>query len=379
MVRFSKRFPAVMASAVLIQVGILSAVAYTASDQPRMAPVIGPEILDSMKTLPGGLGALPEVQLPADNPATPEKIELGKRLFFEKRLSGDMSTSCATCHAPEKAFTDGLVRSRGFNGKTLRRNSPTVLNAAYNSAQFWDGRAATLDEQCKGPLLSPDEMNMASETQIVERLSAIPGYRKDFQEVFGAPPSLNLVAKAVSAFERTLVTPDSRFDRYAAGDKKALTDPEKRGLVLFFGKAACSECHKGSNFTDNKYHNLGFGQAPGSPNDAGRFEISHNPEDQGAFKTPTLRNVALTGPYMHDGSSKTLEDVIDLYDRGGGDDPNKSKLVYKLELTPQEKSDLVAFLKSLTGTVPQVQAPVPYPEETPAKQLKQKHSGRHAG
>lgn len=383
MLRFSRRFPAVLAAVVLIQVGILSAVAYTASDQSRMAPVIGPEILDSMKVLPGGLGALPAVSVPADNAATAAKIELGKRLFFEKRLSGDASTSCATCHAPEKAFTDGLIRSRGIKGTALKRNSPTVLNAAYNTAQFWDGRAATLDEQCKGPLLSPDEMNMASEEQIVERLNAIPGYRKDFQEVFGGTPSLNFVVKAISAFERTLVTPDSRFDRYASGDKKALTDQEKRGLVLFFGKAACSECHKGANFTDNQYHNLGFGQAPGSPNDLGRFEITHNPEDRGAFKTPTLRNVALTRPYMHDGSSRTLEDVIDLYDRGGGDDPNKSKLVYKLELSPQEKTDLVAFLKSLTGTVPQVQAPVPYPEETPAKQPKQKqprqkHSGRDA-
>ncbi len=374
MARMSKKFPAVLAAVILVQVGLLSALAYNASDQPHAAPVIGPEILDSMKVLPGNLGKLPDVPIPADNQPTAAKIELGKRLFFEKRLSGDASSSCATCHAPEKAFTDGLARSTGFKGATLRRNAPTVLNAAYNTAQFWDGRAATLDEQCKGPLLSPAEMNMASEAQIVERLSAVPGYRKDFQEVFGGTPSLDSVVKAISAFERTLVTPDSRFDRYASGDKQALTDQEKRGLVLFFGKAACSECHQGPNFSDNKYHNLGALTVPGNPDDQGRFEITQKAEDRGAFKTPTVRNVALTGPYMHDGSLKTLEDVIEFYDRGGDGGPNKSKLVYRLELSQQEKADLVAFLKSLTGTVPQVQAPVPYPEEIPAKQTKQKQS-----
>jgi cytochrome c peroxidase len=296
-------------------------------------------MLDTLKTLPGGLAALPAVPIPADNPQSAAKIELGKKLFFDTRLSLDRASSCATCHSPEKAFADSLPRAKGFKGALLPRNSPTVLNAAYNSAQFWDGRAATLDEQCKGPLLAPAEMNMLDEKHLVDRLNSIPGYRHDFQSIFGGSPSLDSVTRAVAAFERTLVTPDSRFDRYAMGDKSALSDSEKRGLILFIGKAACSECHNGPNFTDNKYHNLGIAAAHGSPDDVGRFAVTKNAEDRNSFKTPTLRNIALTAPYMHDGSSATLEEVVELYDRGGGDTPNKSKLIYKLDLTAQEKAD----------------------------------------
>ncbi|HEV7550724.1 MAG TPA: cytochrome c peroxidase [Candidatus Angelobacter sp.] len=335
---------------------------FSVDDNRPQPPAITPQMMDAMKVLPGGLAALPAVTIPADNPQTPAKIELGKKLFFDTRLSLDRSSSCATCHSPEKAFADGLPRARGFQGATLSRNSPTVLNAAYNSAQFWDGRAATLDEQCKGPLLAPAEMNMLDEKHLVDRLNSIPGYRHEFQSVFGSSPSLDGVTRAVAAYERTLVTPDSRFDHYAMGDKKALTDAEKRGLILFIGKAACSECHNGPNFTDNKYHNLGILPAHGSLDDVGRFAITKNSEDRNAFKTPTLRNVALTGPYMHDGSSATLEEVVELYDRGGDDAPNKSKLIYKLNLSSQEKADLVAFMKSLNGTLPQTKAPAMYPE-----------------
>lgn len=341
------------------------------ADDATPFPVITPQMVDSMKILPGGLAALPAVPVPEDNPQSNAKVELGKQLFFDTRMSGDFSSSCATCHNPSIAFTDGLPRSRGFGGKTLLRNSPTVLNAAYNSAQFWDGRAATLDEQCKGPLLSPQEMNMVDEKHLVDRLNAVPEYRRDFQMVFGTGPTLDNVAHAIAAFERTLVTPDSRFDRYARGEKTALTDQEKRGLVVFFGKGSCSECHKGPNFTDNKYHNLGANPVPGNPEDLGRFAITHNPEDRGAFKTPSLRNVALTAPYMHDGSVATLEDVVDFYDRGGDGAPNQSKLIFKLNLTAQEKQDLIAFLKTLTGTLPQVEAPTMY-----ANQPKQATGGQ---
>ena len=343
----------------------------SAADDPRSVPVIGPEIVDAMKALPGGLTALPEVPVPADNPQSAAKVELGKRLFFDTRLSGDFKSSCSTCHSPEKAFTDGLPRSKGFNGVLLRRNSPTVLNAAFNSAQFWDGRAATLDEQCKGPLLSPDEMNMVDETHLMARLNAVPEYRRDFQSVFNSGPSLDNVARAVAAFERTLVTPNARFDQYMSGNKKALTDQEKRGLIVFFGRGACSECHKGANFTDNLYHNLGSTAVKGNPDDQGRFEITGKVEDRGAFKTPSIRNITLTAPYMHDGSSVTLEDVVELYDRGGGGDPNKDKLIYKLNLTKDEKSDLVAFLKTLDGTLPQVDVPLMYADAKAGK-----HGGR---
>lgn len=347
--------------ALLGTMAFFSVQGFSVPDDTRPVPAITPEMVDSMKVLPGGLAALPQVKAPADNPQSQAKVELGRRLFFDTRLSLDHRSSCATCHDPEKAFTDGLPRAKGFKGVTLRRNSPTVLNAAFNESQFWDGRAATLDEQCKGPLLSQDEMNMLDEKHLVERLSKVKGYRKDFQNVFGSGPTLDNVAHAIAAFERTLVTPGSRFDQYVLGDKNALTAQEKRGLVVFFGKGACSECHKGANFTDNNFHNLGLVPAPGAPADPGRFAVSNNPEDKGAFKTPTLRNVALTGPYMHDGSSATLEEVIELYDRGGGDGPNKDKLIFKLNLSPQEKSDLVAFLKTLTGNLPKVQAPKMYP------------------
>jgi len=367
MARKNLVLPLKIALTVIGMLAVIAAGNVLAKDDPRGASVLGPEIVDAMKVLPGGLTALPEVPIPADNPQSPAKIELGKRLFFERRLSGDFSTSCSSCHDPGKAFTDALPRSKGINGVLLRRNSPTVLNAAFNTAQFWDGRAATLDEQCKGPLLSPAEMNMADEKQVVERLNAIPEYRRDFQAVFGAGPSLDNVARAVAAFERTLVTPNAPFDLYMAGNKKALTDQEKRGLIVFFGRGACSECHKGANFTDNLYHNLGSVTVKGNPEDLGRFEITRKEEDRGAFKTPSIRNATLTAPYMHDGSSATLEDVVEFYDRGGGDGPNKDKLIYKLNLTADEKSDLVAFLKTLTGTLPHVEAPQMYADARGSK------------
>jgi cytochrome c peroxidase len=341
---------------------LLSVRGFSADENRPQPPSITPAMLDTLKVLPGGLNVLPPVPVPAGNPQSAAKIELGKKLFFDTRLSLDRASSCATCHAPEKAFADGLARARGFQGALLPRNSPTVLNAAYNTAQFWDGRAASLDEQCKGPLLAPAEMNMLDEKHLVSRLNSIPGYRQDFQAIFNAPPTLDNVAFSIAAFERTLVTPGSRFDLYAAGDKNALTEQEKRGLIVFIGKGACSECHKGANFTDNQYHNLGVMPAHGASDDPGRFNVTKKEEDRNAFKTPTLRNIALTAPYMHDGSIATLEEVVELYDRGGGDGPNKSKLIYKLNLTAQEKTDLVAFLKSLNGDVPQVQRPQMYPE-----------------
>ena len=348
--------------AVLSAVMFSSSRGFTADEGHTQPPGITPAMIDSINVLPGGLAALPAVPVPDDNPQTQAKIELGKKLFFDTRLSLDRASSCGTCHSPEKAFADGLPRAKGFQGALLPRNSPTVLNAAYNTIQLWDGRAATLDEQCKGPLLEPAEMNMLDEKHLVERLNSIPGYRQDFQTIFSGPPSLDNIARAVAAFERTLVTPGSRFDRYAMGDKTALTEQEKRGLIVFIGKGSCSECHNGPNFTDNKFHNLGIVPVHGSPNDLGRYVVTKKEEDRNAFKTPTLRNVSLTAPYMHDGSVATLEEVIDLYDRGGGDVPNKSKLVYPLNLTAAEKTDLVAFLKALNGNVPQVQLPKMYPE-----------------
>src|SRR5215831_11073245 len=258
-----------LASALLIT-GIIS----TAADRRPEPPPITPAMVDAMDGFPGALGPLPEVVVPADNPQTPRKIDLGKRLFFDNRLSLDQRSSCATCHNPNKAYADGLVRSRGFQGIFLRRNSPTLLNAAYAHSQFWDGRAATLDDQCKAPLLSPLEMNMLDEQHLVDRLNHVTGYRRDFQAVFGSGPSLNNVARAIAAFERTLTTPGSRFDRYAQGAKSALTEDEKRGLIVFFGKGSCSECHKGPTLTDDQFHNIGTIPGSGAPKDLGRYEVT---------------------------------------------------------------------------------------------------------
>jgi cytochrome c peroxidase len=329
-------------------------------DRIPVPPPITPDMLDGMKELPGGLNALPAIPSAIHSN---QKSDLGKRLFFDTRLSLDGRTSCATCHNPDKAFTDGLPRSTGFQGAVLRRNAPTILNAAYNQAQFWDGRATSLDEQCKTPLLSPTEMNMIDEHHLIDRLNRIPGYLSDFQSVFAGGPSLDNVASAIAAFEQTLITADSPFDRYMKGDKNALSPSEKRGLILFFSKGACSECHKGVNFTDGEYHNLGDIPGSGAPIDLGRFEVTHQNSDIRAFKTPGLRNVARTAPYMHDGAFATLEEVIEFYDRGGDDTHNKSTLIYKLNLTAGDKSDLLAFLKSLNGSLLQIQNPQQYPDE----------------
>ncbi len=339
-----------------------SVVALVGSDAAPNPPVITVEMLETLKVLPGGLAALPSVPVPPDNPQTDAKVQLGKHLFFDKRLSLDRSLSCSSCHDPAKAFTDGRTKASGFGGFTLSRNAPTVLNAAFNRAQFWDGRARSLEEQAKGPLTAKHEMNMLDEHLLVARLNHVPEYKKQFQTAFGSAPSLDNVARAIAAFERTLTTPDSRFDRYANGDKSSLTVHEKQGLILFFGKAACAECHNGPNFTDDKLYGLGTSSAANKSADMGRFAVTRLRQDKGVFKTPTLRNIELTGPYMHDGSFATLEEVVELYNRGGDPGPNKSKLLHKLDLSSQEKSDLIAFLKTLTGTMPAVEKPEMYPD-----------------
>jgi cytochrome c peroxidase len=304
------------------------------------------QLIDSLQELPVGLGILPKLEIPADNPQSPEKVKLGRKLFFNKDLSSDHSMSCASCHDPASGFSDGKPLAVGFHGKELRRHTPTVLNAAYNSYQFWDGRALSLEEQVAGPITSTAEMNMPDETEFVRRLNADPRYRQEFQAVFAEGPRLKSVVKAIAAYERTLITSNSRFDRYAAGDKGALTLHEKNGLVLFIAKARCSRCHDGPNFSDNKFQNTGVGD-----NDEGRFAVTQQESDRGAFKTPGLYNVALHAPYMHDGSLPTLEAVIDYYDRGGNEKKGKSLFLLKIGLTSEEKQDLLAFLKTLNGSV----------------------------
>lgn len=315
------------------------------------APALG---APSLREVFGGLGLLPDVNVPYANPTTPAKVELGKRLFFEPRLSGDGKLACVSCHVPGLGWADGRSTGIGFQGRALKRNVPSVLNAAYYSGFFHDGRAGSLEEQALGPLFNPDEMN-ATASQVVATLSRIPGYRQRFQEAFGTEPTIDGVGKALAAFERTLISKDSAFDRWVQGDDAAMTPQARRGLELFTGKADCTACHKGSNFSDDKYHNIGV--AGSGTKDKGRFDVTGDPDDLGAFKTPSLRNVALTGPYMHDGSIATLREAVKHYEEVDLDFPNIDPLIDHWGLTDEEIDDVVAFLESLTGEPLEIEVP----------------------
>jgi cytochrome c peroxidase len=302
--------------------------------------------IDSVSSLPGGLGRLPALPDDPENPLTPAKVELGRQLFEDTRLSGDESLSCSSCHPKEMGYADSMRLSEGAGGQPMPRHTPTVLNAAYYRYINWDGKFSNISELVLGVLANPRNMNMQDENVLVARLDSVPEYRAQFREVFDAPPNKQRVAMAIDAYVRRLTTPNSPFDRYAAGDARALTDAQKRGLVLFVGKADCAMCHRGPNFADDQFHALGIAN-----DDTGRFKVTGVEADRYAFKTPTLRNVGLTAPYMHDGSLSTLRQVINFYNAGGGGQRPRSPLLRRLDLTEGEKADLEAFLESLTGTV----------------------------
>ncbi len=293
--------------------------------------------------------------IPADNPLTAEKIALGKQLFFDKRLSADGTIACASCHDPKFGFSDGRPGSLGIKGQRGGRNAPTAINRLFSADQFWDGRAKSLEEQALGPIQNPIEMGNTLEA-VVKTLNGMPGYREKFQKVFGTEVTADGIAKAIAAFERTLLSGNSPFDRFQAGDTKALSAAARRGFELFRGEANCVRCHAGFNFTDESYHNIGVGMDRPDP-DLGRYNVTNREEHKGGFKTPTLRHIALTAPYMHDGSLRTLEEVIEYYDHGGTRNPNLSKEMRPLNLSARERADLVAFLRSLTGEGPRVTPP----------------------
>ncbi|HYZ84067.1 MAG TPA: cytochrome-c peroxidase [Bryobacteraceae bacterium] len=306
------------------------------------------------------LGLLP-IQFPKENPYTAEKAELGKLLYFDKRLSADGTVACANCHHPKFAFTDALPTSIGIKGQKGGRSAPTVINRAYSLAQFWDGRAATLEDQAVGPMKNPIEMGNTHEA-IVAKLKTIPGYRAMFKSVFDTEDfTIDHVGKAIATFERTVLSGNSPYDRYKAGDKKAMTAEQIKGMDVYFNKAKCDQCHEGINFTTNAYHNLGVGMDKPDP-DLGRFVVTKDPRDWGAFKTPTLRDIANTGPYMHDGSLKTLEEVVEYYNKGGLPNKNLDPAIKPLKLTAEEQKQLVAFLKALSGEGWQMDAPTTFPE-----------------
>ncbi|MCW5622087.1 MAG: hypothetical protein KIS79_13355 [Burkholderiales bacterium] len=325
--------------------------------------------------LPGtGAAQSAGLGLPARAPAQQEetmRIELGRALFMDPRLSRDGTVACGTCHVPEQGFAfNALPTSIGIEGQRVRRNAPTVLNVAYNESLFHDGRVATLEEQAWGPLLAADEMGNADRASVVARLAVLPEYVATFRRAFGAGVSAERIGTALAAYQRSLVSGGSRFDRWYYGNEvDALNAQEKHGFVVFRGKAQCNACHKLGRqhalFTDEAFHNLGIGVpdaaagdgrtseagsgVAGAPSDAGRFEVTGKARDRFAFRTPTLRNVELTAPYMHDGSLATWREVVDFYDRGGNGNPDLDPLIGPLFLNEQDKEDLVAFMRTLTG------------------------------
>ena len=289
-------------------------------------------------------------------------LELGRTLYFDPRLSADDTVSCSSCHSPDHGFTDNKTVSKGIRGQTGVRNSPTIINRLYGKSQFWDGRAISLEEQAKGPLLNPGEMGMKDHDTLVAKLKGIKGYAGWFKKVFGRDLNIDDLVKAIATFERTVVSDDSNYDRYISGDQNALTVPERRGFEIFQGKGQCIVCHGGDNFTDESFHNLGVGMDNPNP-DPGRRSQTGMEEDMGAFKTPTLRDIASTAPYMHDGSEKTLEDVVEFYKRGGTPNPNLDMAMKRLDLDQQESEDLVAFMKSLNGNRwRNIKAPAEFPK-----------------
>ena len=288
--------------------------------------------------------------IPEDNPVTAEKVKLGKKLFAEKLLSRNRSLACKGCHQPKKAFTDGRAKAVGVYGRRGNRSVPTLVNRAYGRAFFWDGRTSTLEEQVTKPIESESEMDMTLD-EVVERLQRKKRYRKLFQQAFGREVNGEDLARALASYIRTIYSGDSPFDRYIYGDRNALSARQRRGLRIFRGKGNCTACHIGPTFTDEEFHNTGVAWRDGELQDEGRFAITGEPNHKGAFKTPTLREVARTAPYMHDGSLASLQDVIDFYSDGGHKNPNRDPEIRPLKLTKEEKTELLAFLKSLTGTI----------------------------
>jgi len=315
------------------------------------------------------------------NPLTRAKIELGRQLYFDTRLSLDSTVSCASCHNPAEGYTAHTKTGIGIKGQAGGRNSPVSFNRILSGPQFWDGRVDSLEAQAVGPIQNPIEMGFTHEG-VVKRLGEIPVYKKQFEKIFGEL-TIDRVGQAIAAFERVLVTAPSPYDhneqmrsfagldeediaedadlaaKYAAAkaavEKFPMSESAKRGREIFFSeKGNCTACHVGANLADEKYHNLGIGMDKENP-DLGRFVVTKNPQDTGAFKTPTVRNVALTAPYMHDGSLATLEEVVEWYAKGGHPNPHLSDKIRPLQLTAEDKADLVEFMKACTGPTPIVE------------------------
>jgi cytochrome c peroxidase len=347
------------------------------------------------KWIPNGLPSdLWQILVPSDNPVTDDKVALGRALFFDKRLSKDGTVACATCHDPAFGFAERKPVAEGVGGRMGARNTPTILNAVFNEAQFWDGRSATLEEQAKGPFVNPVEMGFATHDEVLSVVRSIPEYRDAFRAAFGREATLDDLAAAIATFERTVLSGDAPFDRFiaGAGDDSAIPAAARRGWFLWNSRARCHTCHPFSaatpNFSDNKFHNTGVGakgrdyaalareaagrtaddlaRSPGT-SELGRWIVTRQTRDLGSFKTPGMRDVARTAPYMHDGSLATLHDVVDFYDRGGEPNARLDPLMAPLKLSDRDKLDLIAFMDALTGK-PAAPAPLTVVPATAARQ-----------
>jgi len=325
--------------------GFLLALAGCARETPKEpeAPAYVAEVVP-IPPPPPGFEPVPE---PPDNPSTPEKAALGRQLFFDKRLSVDGSRSCYSCHVTEHGLTDGLPVAVGAGEKKLPRSSPTLWNISYHKELYWDGRSPSLEKQAMAAWTGANMGTKDHESEIIAKLNALPGYKTQFQKVFGTDVTADNMMKAVTAYERTFFCGDTAYDKFQQGDQNALSDEAKRGWELFRGKASCGKCHAGTLLTDLQYHNIGVGMDAPTP-DGGRKNFTKDEKDTGAFKTPTLRSITKTAPYFHNGSKATLEEAVDFVLGGGY--PNKyldTKNLKKVNLTKKERDDLLAFLKSL--------------------------------
>lgn len=289
-----------------------------------------------------------DIEYPDDEEPSDDEVALGKVLFFDTRLSSNYKQSCASCHNPDLGFSDGLAGSLGTMGGTIPRNTPHLYNLAWSSTFFWDGRSSTLEDQALGPIAAAGEMNLPLD-EVVPRLKQVKFYNDEFTKLYGEDGiTLNNVARAIASFERSIISDNSPYDKYIAGNKSAMSPSAIRGLAVFEGKGNCADCHDGANFTDDSFHNIGVSKIT---TDMGRAAIDPSSNLKGAFKTPGLRNVTMTAPYMHDGSEASLEAVVRYYNHGGKHKEHLSKLIKPLGLTESEIADLIAFMGALTDPV----------------------------
>jgi len=323
-------------------VAVVGALSFADDSRPVLPKDTLPAQL-SLEEIP--LGLLPRT-VPKDNPLDEKRVQLGRRLFFDPILSADKSVACASCHQPAHGFSSGEARPRGIHGQRTTRRAPSLFNRSYGTSFFWDGREATLEEQALRPIENATEMG-STVASALERLRADRGYPSQFEAAFTDGITAANLGRALASFERVLLRGDSRVDRFRKnGEHDALTPAERHGLWLYETRGRCWRCHSGANFSDEGFHNTGVGWGK-DPADLGRSIVTKKETDRGKFKTPTLRGVALTGPYMHDGSLATLEEVVEFYNRGGGANPNLDSVLGPMGLSRDEIRDLVAFLKAL--------------------------------